>query len=115
MHKLQNDLDLCKHLRVTFIGEPAIDGGPMCEYLRLLLGAVISNNSLFCGDTKSRYSQHNVMELNKRTYFHIGQIISMSLVHGGPEPSFFAEPIADYTLWIGEGENWHEWQTSKSR
>ena len=76
MHKLRNDLDLSKHLRVTFVGEPAIDdGGPMREYLRLLLGAVISNNSLFCGETKSRYLRHNVMELNKRTYFHIGQII----------------------------------------
>ena len=33
------------HLRVTFIGEPAIDdGSPMREYMRLLLGSIISNN-----------------------------------------------------------------------
>ena len=41
----------------------------------------------------------NVIELNKKTYFHIGQILSISLVHGGPAPSFFAEPVADYILY----------------
>ena len=99
LHNLRNGLDLSKRLRVTFVGEPAIDdGGPMRKYLRLLLGAVISNNSLFCGDINSRYLQHNVVELNKKTYFHVGQIISMSLIHDGPVPSFFPQPIADYIL-----------------
>ena len=70
----------------------------MREYLRLLLGAVVANNSLFTGDVDARYLRHNVIELNKKTYFYIGQMISMSLIHGGPMPSFFAEPIADYIL-----------------
>ena len=67
LHKLRSDLDLSKCLRVTF---PAIDdGGPMREYLRLLLGTVNSNNSLFCGDANSCYLQHNIMKLSKKTYF----------------------------------------------
>lgn len=41
LHKLRNGIDISKHLRVTFIGEPAIDdGGAMREYMRLLLGSV---------------------------------------------------------------------------
>ena len=100
LHKLRNGIDISKHLRVTFIGEPAIDdGGPMREYMRLLLGSVVSNNSLFCGEMDSRFLRHNVIELNKKTYFHVGQILSITLVHGGPAPSFFAQPIADYILY----------------
>ena len=70
----------------------------MREYMRLLLGSIVSNNSSFCGDINSRLLRHNVIELNKKTYFHVGQILSITLVHGGPAPSFFAEPIADYIL-----------------
>ena len=73
----------------------------MREYMRLLLGSIISNNSnnsLFCGDVNSRFLRHNVIELNKKTYFYVGQILSITLVHGGPAP-FFAEPIADYILY----------------
>lgn len=29
-------IDISKHLRITFIGEPAVDGGPMREYMLLL-------------------------------------------------------------------------------
>ena len=36
----------------------------MREYMRLLLGAVISNNTLFNGDVDCRYLRHNLIELN---------------------------------------------------
>ena len=99
LHKFRCGIDLSKHLRVTFVGEPAIDdGGPMREFLRLLLGAVISNNSLFSGDVDCRHLRHNIIELSKKTYFYVGQMLSMSLIHGGPMPSFFADPIADYIV-----------------
>ena len=81
LHKLRCGIDISKHLRVTFIGEPAIDdGGPMREYLRLLLDAVMCNHSLFSGAVNSRHLRHNVIELSKKTYFHVGQILSMSLM-----------------------------------
>ena len=61
----------------------------MREYMRLLLSSIISNNSLFCGDVNS---------LTKKTYFHVGRILLITLVHGGPA-TFFAEPVADYILY----------------
>ena len=63
------------------------------------MGSIISNNSLFCGNVNSLFLRHNVIELNKKTYFYVGYIPSISLVHGGPAPSFFAEPVADYILY----------------
>ena len=30
--------------------------------------------------------------------YYIGQIMSMSLVHGGLTPSLFAEPVVDYII-----------------
>ena len=37
-----------KHLKVTFIGEPAVDaGGPLREYFHLLLRELAENSSLF--------------------------------------------------------------------
>ena len=50
LHLFRNRLDVTKHLRVTFVNEPAVDeGGPLREYFRLLLCALQSNNSLFSG------------------------------------------------------------------
>ena len=99
LHKLCNGFDTSKHLQVTFLGEPAIDdGGPMREFLRLLMGTLVGNNSLFCGDVNARLLRHNLIELNKKTFFHVGQVLALSLIHGGPSPSFFAEPVADYIM-----------------
>lgn len=99
LHQFRCGLSLSKHLRITFIGEPAIDdGGPMLEYLRLLLRSLSTYNSLFCGEIDRRCVQHNVSELSKKTYCFVGKMIAMSLVYGGPAPSFFAPPIADYIV-----------------
>ena len=44
LHLLKNGLDTTKHIRVTFVNEPAVDqGGPLREYFRLLLAAIYSN------------------------------------------------------------------------
>lgn len=91
LYKFKCGLNICQQLRVTFIGEPAIDdGGPMQEYLRLLLSAIVSNDSILSGDSDKRILRHNIIELNRSTYLYVGKIISMSLVHGGPAPSFFS-------------------------
>lgn len=84
-------------LRVVFLGESAVDGGgPMREYLHLLVAAFARNNSLFCGPMISRTPMHNMTALDKQTFFYVGRIIAISLVYGGPSPSFFSSAVADY-------------------
>ena len=69
LHQLRCGLDVSKHLRVTFVGEPAVDsGGPMREYLHLLMSSIAHNNSLFCGEDSQRIPEHNVVELEKNLY-----------------------------------------------
>jgi hypothetical protein len=89
LHLLRNGLDVTKYLRVTFVNEPAVDeGGPLREYFRLLLSATESNNLLLSGPEYSRTPTHNVCELERMSFFYIGVIIALSLVHGGPAPHF---------------------------
>lgn len=97
LEKLENGLDVNKRLRVIFLDETAVDaGGPMREYLHLLMAAVARNNTLFCGKEDSRVPLHNLRELEKRTFYHIGKIISLSLLYGGPGATFFSPAVADY-------------------
>ena len=100
LHKLRNGFDTTKHLRVVFIGEPAVDdGGPLREFLYRLMLALSQNEMLFCGPTTSRVPRHNLVELERRTYFYIGVIIALSLIHGGPGPQFFSPAVADYIVY----------------
>ena len=97
LHQLRCGLDASKHVRVTFVGEAAVDsGGPLREYLNLLMTSISHNNSFFSGEYTHRVPAHNVVELEKKSFFHIGAIFALSLIHGGPSPSFLAPPVADY-------------------
>ena len=85
------------HLHVTFLGEPAVDeGGPLREFFGLLLCEISHNNALLCGKVYSRLPTHNMIELSRKTYMHVGIMIAASIIHGGPAPKFFAPCIADY-------------------
>ena len=100
LHRLRNGLDTSKHIRVTFVGEPAVDeGGPLREYFRLVLKAISTSNSLFCGLDGNRTPNHNVTELKKKTFYDVGVLIALSLVHGGPAPHFFSPAVADYIIY----------------
>lgn len=99
LHQLRCGLDTSKHMRITFVGEPAVDaGGPMREYLNLLMSSIAHNNSLFSGEDACRVPAHNVVELEKKSFFHVGSIFALSLIHGGPGPMFLAPPVADYIV-----------------
>lgn len=65
----------------------------------LIVGEIARNNSLFTGELKSRVPAHNMLELSKKTYQHVGSILALSLVYGGPAPHFFAESVADYIVY----------------
>ena len=96
LHQLRCGLDTS---RVTFVGEPAIDtGGPMREYLNILMSSVARNNTLFSGEDSCRVPTQNLIELEKKTFFHIGAIFALSLVHGGSSPQFLAPSVANYIV-----------------
>ena len=79
LHRLRNDLDISKYIRVTFVNEPAVDeGGPLREYFCLLLKAIATNITLFSGPESSRTPNHNVLE--KRTFYYIMGLLL--LFHG---------------------------------
>ena len=100
LHQLKCGFDVHKHPKVTFVGEPAVDdGGPRREFFHLLIGSIAGNNHLFCGDETSRVPMHNMMELGKRTYYYVGMMLALSLVHGGPSPKFFSAAMADYIVY----------------
>lgn len=99
LHKLRNGLDTKKHLRVTFVGEPAVDaGGPLREMMYRVISALGRCDMLFCGPYNCRVPRHNIVELDKKTYYYAGVMIALSLVHGGPAPQFFSPAVADYIV-----------------
>ena len=99
-------IDFNKHIHITFIGGPAVDaGGPLREFLFLLIREITSNNSLFCGEDENRVPLPNVAALEKELYRYVGQMIAVSLVHGGPAPTFFAPSVIDYFIKGIKGTN----------
>ena len=100
LNSFQSGINFRKYIRVTFCAEPAVDdGGPLREFLRFLMGSIATNNHLFCGSEDCRVPTPNVMELHKRTYYHVGGMIAVSLIHGGPSPSFFSPAVVDYMIY----------------
>jgi len=98
LNRFKCGIDFSKYIRVSFVGEPAVDeGGPLRECLHLLVGSIATNNALFSGSEECRVLAANLAELGKNTYKH-GEMIAISLIHGGPAPAFFAPAVADYIL-----------------
>ena len=49
-----------KPLKVTFLGEPAVDeGGPKREFFMLLMGEIANNGSLLDGSPNNKILRHN--------------------------------------------------------
>ena len=84
---------------MTFVSEAAVDeGGPTREFLRLALADVPHNYFLFDGCLDRHVARHNIVELQGNSYFLVGHLIALSLMHGGPAPQFFARAVAEYLL-----------------
>ena len=89
-------LDERKYVRVTFIGEPAVDeGGPLREFFYLLIVEITRNSMIFSGDER-RVPRHCVLE---RTYYCVGKVLALSLMHGGSAPHFLARTVVDYIFY----------------
>lgn len=81
-----------QQLCIVFVGEPAVDvGGPLREFLHLLMGEIAANNSLFLRRRALRAPVPNMAALQKLTFKHVGEMISVSPIHGGPPPTFLAQ------------------------
>ena len=80
--------------------EGAVDsGGPMREFFTLIIEWMVSSQ-LFCGSEREKCLSINSNYLNNDSYFHAGQLIAMSIVHGGPGPRCFSQSLYD-ALTIG--------------
>lgn len=80
-----------KYIKVTFVGEPAVDqGGSFFTF------CWATSHAMFCGSENSRVPVHNMTKFRKRSYYHVGAMIATSIIHGGPAPNFFADAVADY-------------------
>lgn len=95
----RRELDLRKPIKVTFLGEPAVDeGGPRREFLRLLMKAVSEQSSLLVGLPTRKVLLHNALAMSKGHYRCMGEMIVMSLIQGGPGPACFSPTVIDYVL-----------------
>jgi hypothetical protein len=84
-------------IRVTFLTEDAVDGGgPRREFFTLLLKSMKNNNSLFDGPQTSRVLRHNTSALQDELFVIVGKFIVLSVLHGGPGPSFFSRSVVNY-------------------
>lgn len=90
-------VDPTKHLKVSFIGEAAVDdGGPRREYLRLVLASMMNQSQLLTGPATRKVPQHNSLAVHNGEFYLIGVTIVLSLTQGGPAPTFFAKSVVDY-------------------
>ncbi|XP_028667124.1 G2/M phase-specific E3 ubiquitin-protein ligase-like [Erpetoichthys calabaricus] len=73
------------------ISEGAVDlGGPKREYFRLCLKYLKDYSGMFEGASGSKLLSCNSAALKENCYFFAGQLIAMSVVHGGQSPCFFS-------------------------
>ena len=82
---------------MTFVGESAVDdGGPRREYFRLVLAEMMKQSHLLAGPPSCKVPQHNALALRNGEFYLIGSIIVLSLMQGGPAPTFFAPSVVEY-------------------
>ncbi|KAB0804434.1 hypothetical protein PPYR_01404 [Photinus pyralis] len=80
--------------------EGAVDaGGPMREMFRLVIG-YIQNSRMFFGEEK-KYLTLDGEALQKEHYFEVGRLLALTLIHGGPTPSFSSKSL--YSAVVGDG------------
>ena len=87
-----------EHFSVSFIGEPGADGGGLKrEFFSIMLKKIQKNNSLLDGSPEfGRVVRHNTIALQEGLFLFMGKLFAMSIVHGGPSPTFFARSIVEY-------------------
>ena len=55
---------------MIFVEEAAVDA--LREYFYLLIKSISEYNAIFCGPADNKVPRHNVVELQKKTYYYDG-------------------------------------------
>ena len=96
----QSTFDHTAHLKVRFIGEPAVDeGGPMREFFRLFTQSLATAGSIFLMTTNGILPAHNVLALGKNHYRLCGNILASGIVHGAQSPMCFTPDAAHFLVY----------------
>ncbi|XP_055004164.1 G2/M phase-specific E3 ubiquitin-protein ligase-like isoform X1 [Boleophthalmus pectinirostris] len=76
--------------------EECVDtGGPKREFLSLLMKE-LNKRPIFDGPVESRYLVYNTTAIRGDEYYFAGQMIALSIVHGGPGPNFLSEDLVSF-------------------
>ncbi|XP_035850153.1 G2/M phase-specific E3 ubiquitin-protein ligase-like [Sander lucioperca] len=74
------------------ISEGAVDnGGPTREFFRLCLHEIKDKIGIFEGPLNAKVLTCNSKAMKDNGYFYAGQIMAMSIAHGGQSPCFLSE------------------------
>ncbi|XP_058886533.1 uncharacterized protein LOC131737988 [Acipenser ruthenus] len=78
------------------ISEGAVDlGGPKREFLRLVLEYVRDHSGMFEGTQGKKVLACSIAALKGNSYFYAGQLMAMSVIHGGPPPQFLSPVLTE--------------------
>ncbi|XP_072572064.1 G2/M phase-specific E3 ubiquitin-protein ligase-like isoform X1 [Paramormyrops kingsleyae] len=78
--------------------EEALDsGGPTREFLTLLMDS-IKTRRVFEGKDNAKYLSFDSKAAEDNEYFHIGRMIAVSIVHGGPGPRCLSPNLFLYLI-----------------
>lgn len=58
----------------------------------------LSNNNNLFEVSEGHVQTVNVDELERKTYFYAGQMMALSLLHGGPAPTFFTNAVVQFLI-----------------
>ena len=95
----KDTFNVSKMLKVTFIGESAVDdGGPRREYFQHIQRDIAVNSGLFTGWPEHVLPLHNVDALMQNKFYVVGKIMATVLVQGGQPPVCFSSPVADFLV-----------------
>jgi hypothetical protein len=96
----QRSFDFGKPLKVTFDGEPAIDGGgPKRELFTIAICALLSHSAtprLFEGRNGRFLPMHNTDALRTNLFKVAGRIVASSILQGGPGFPIFPMSVYSY-------------------
>ena len=96
----QRDFDFSVPIKITFEGEPAVDGGgPVRQFFTILLRELLSPSlsvRLFEGKDFCFIPIHNTDALRSNLFKVAEKIVTASVCHGGPGLPVFPKPVYSY-------------------